>query len=451
MNKVNLRSQQLLSTLLFITLIGLLGWLSVQYKMEFDWTGNSRNSLTPASIKQLQSMKDPVKIIAFAPNGAEFRADTIQFFNRYIAAKSNVELEFIDPSKNPDKLRAYEVQAVGDMVIEYQGRREILRGEDMNEAPITLALQRLTFAQERWVVFLQGHGEHELMGEGASGLRGFESLLKSNGLKTRVLNLATSPSVPDNTATLVVAGPSSPLLDGEEKVLLEYLARGGNILWLSDPDAPPPPAALSAALGIVFENGTAIFPDFAALSGDPSMFITDKYPPTPVTEGLVENSVYPLARTLRMDMQAKPQPAWKPQPFLQSGQNAWLEAGALTGEIAFDPGKGDRPGPLTLGVLLTRTLPAPIGRAQRVAMVGDSDFLTNTFLGQAGNAKIGLNLVRWLVSRDDQLNITVPEAQDQALDLSPTMGLMIQIGFLIVMPLLLLIAGILRWAIRRRV
>ena len=55
--------------------IGLAGWLSNQYKLEFDWTANQRNTLTAASIKQLGNMKEPVKVLAFATSGAESRAE----------------------------------------------------------------------------------------------------------------------------------------------------------------------------------------------------------------------------------------------------------------------------------------------------------------------------------------------------------------------------------------
>jgi ABC-type uncharacterized transport system involved in gliding motility auxiliary subunit len=89
-------------------------------------------------------------------------------------------------------------------------------------------------------------------------------------------------------------------------------------------------------------------------------------------------------------------------------------------------------------------------RAQRVVLVGDSDFLSNAFVGQLGNAKLGLNIARWLASRDDQLDITIPPAQDQSLDLSPAVALTIQLAFLLLIPLLLLAVGIGRWLSRRR-
>jgi len=464
-NKTALRANQAISALLFLAAIGLLGWLSTQFKTEFDWTANQRNSLTAASVKQLGNLQGPVTVLAFAPAGPENRADTTQFFKRYSAVKKDLTVEFIDPIKSPTKVREFNIQQVGDLVLEYDGRRETVRAGEMNEASITQALQRLSFAEQRYVVFLQGHGERAVNDSGASGYTAFEQLLKENGFASQALNLGTTPRVPDNAALLVVAAPRTELLAGESKILVDYLAQGGNLLWLSDPDSPPPPEALRTALGVVFEKGTAIFPEYAAMTQDPSLFLTASYPPTPVTQNLTENTLFPLARALSSDLAAKPEPAWQPQPFLQSTQQAWVETGPLEGEIGFEPENGDKQGPLTLGLLLSRSVKAavpaadpakpdaaavPAERPQRVAIVGDSDFLANAILAQAGNGKLGLNLVRWLAARDDQLDITVPSAPDQALSLSPTMVLVLELSFLVMLPLLLMAIGIGRWLSRRR-
>lgn len=461
MKKTNLRIQQAVSALLMLAVIGLVGWLSNQYKLEFDWTANQRNTLTAASIKQLGNMKEPVKVLAFATSGAESRAEIEQFFGRYIKAKPDLAVEYIDPIKNPAKVREYNISNVGDLVIEYQGRRETVRAGEMNESTVTPALQRLSFAEERWLVFLQGHGEHDAAEPGASGYGQFVQALHDNGLKTQPLNLATSPRVPDNAAALVVAGPQVALTEGETQILVDYIKRGGNLLWLSDPDSPPPPPALAQLLGVRFDKGTAIFPEFAALGGDPSMFLTASYPRTPVTGELRENTAFPLMRSISTDPAAKPDPAWRSQPFLQSSQDAWLETGPLSGEVGFDADQGDVQGPLTLGLLLNRSVagekPEDAAadakvpeKTQRVALIGDSDFLSNAFIGQLGNSKLGLNLARWLASRDDQLDITIPPARDQSLNLSPLAALLIQFGFLLLLPLALLAVGIGRWLSRRR-
>jgi hypothetical protein len=55
-----------------------------------------------------------------------------------------------------------------------------------------------------------------------------------------------------------------------------------------------------------------------------------------------------------------------------------------------DPARGDRPGPVSLGVAIS----AP---KSRLVVVGDSDFVANYSATVPGNAEMFLAIVRWLV------------------------------------------------------
>ncbi|WP_255210745.1 hypothetical protein [Methylogaea oryzae] len=51
-------------------------------------------------------------------------------------------------------------------------------------------------------------------------------------------------------------------------------------------------------------------------------------------------------------------------------------------------------------------------------MLGDGDFLSNTYLGNGGNLNLGLNLVQWLSHNDQLINIPAKTASDAKLELS---------------------------------
>ena len=135
--------QQIISGLLIIAVIIALGWLSVRYNFKQDWTFNNRNTISEASQKQLASMKDPIRMIAFAYPGAPERASIQYFVDQYSRFKKDFEIEFVDPSTQPQKVKEYEISLAGEVVIEYQGRRETLR--TMSEQIITETLQRLSY------------------------------------------------------------------------------------------------------------------------------------------------------------------------------------------------------------------------------------------------------------------------------------------------------------------
>ncbi len=90
------------------------------------------------------------------------------------------------------------------------------------------------------------------------------------------------------------------------------------------------------------------------------------------------------------------------------------------------------------------------GDEQRVVVIGDGDFLSNTYLGNAGNLDLGLNLITWLSHDDAFIDIRARGAPDTALVMGRTTTAVIGLGFLVGLPLLLLAAGLVIWLRRRR-
>lgn len=451
MNKKQTLLQQILNGVLVLAVIVLLGFLSVRYKSELDWTANKRNSLTEASIKQLSSMPDPLTFHVFAPSGAEVRRGIEADLAKYRRSKPDLKIEFVDPSASPQKVREFNISYVGQVVVEYQNRRESLNAT--TEPAITTALQRLSYGGEQWVVFLEGHGERSTLEATPDSFSMFATALREKGLKVQPLNLIKNPSVPDNTSVLVIASPRAALLPGEIQLVQDYVARGGNLLWLADPDDAPGLAPLAQSLGVSWENGYAILPEYRLLgTGHPGFFVAVDYPSNPVTQGFDTVTLFPLARSLRIE----PGAGWNAQPLLQTSEAAWLETGDIeSGAVALDD--ADIQGPLTIGATLTRLhKPEAAGdetaapHPQRIALIGDADFLSDAYLGELGNQQLGLNLVQWLASRDAQLNIDIPKAPDTALYLPGWALITIALGFVLLLPLLLVAIGVTRWIIRRR-
>lgn len=465
------RIQQIINGLLILIVVVALGVLSARYKFEADWTHGNRNTLTAGSQKLLGTLKDPVQVLVFDYPNSDTRRDIESWIGRYQRFKPDVKLDFIDPSANPAKVKQYEITAPGEVVIEYQGRRETLR--QMSEALITGALQRLASTGERVVVFLEGHGERSVQpGPGATqnDLTQLAEALKGKGLKVQSLNLVKTPKIPDNTSTLVIAGPTQTLLDAEEKLIDDYVARGGNLLWLTDPEVPAGLPKLAATLGIHWQDGVVIFPDYAALgSPNPAVFLATDYPPSELTRDFREVTAFPLARSVAAETDPAKRNGWTATPVVQTDDQAWLETGKLdSGAVSFDPKAGDIGGPLNIGLALTRekkasdaadATPPKDGEAkpepakagtQRVLLFGDSDFLSDANLSTLANKPFALNLVQWLASNDAQLNIDVPKAPDTVLRLPGWAFWLIGLGYTLLLPALLLGFGVTRWLVRRR-
>jgi ABC-type uncharacterized transport system involved in gliding motility auxiliary subunit len=457
-NKKGTLFQQLGNGVLVIAVLVLLGFVSVRFKAELDWTANKRNTLTDASVQLLDSLSDPVTFYVFAPSGADTRRAVEEDLGKYQRVKKDIRIEYVDPSLSPQKVREFNINFIGEVVAEYQGRRENLRAT--TEQSITTALQRLSYAGEQYVVFLEGHGERSTAAQGPESYARFAQVLSDKGLKVQGLNLVQNPAVPENASVLVIASPTAKLFDGEIEILREYVNNGGNLLWLADPDFPAGIEPLAQDLGIEWQNGYAILPEYQLLgTGHPGFFAAVGYPPNPVTQGLDLVTLFPFVRSVG----GSGAEGWTLQPMLQTSEAAWLETGDIeSGTVALD--EGDIRGPLNIGVTLTRmfTPPAPeavegeeapekpAARQQRIVLVGDADFLADAYVGELGNQQLGLNIVQWLASRDAQLNIDIKNAPDTMLYLPGWATMTISAIFILLLPLGLVGFGVARWAVRRR-
>ena len=126
--------------------------------------------------------------------------------------------------------------------------------------------------------------------------------------------------------------------------------------------------------------------------------------------------------------------------------------------MSFDSSAGDIAGPVTMAVALHRHLKSSQTAethttsskgSQRIVIVGDSDFLSDTYIGAGANLSLGLNIFNWLVGDDDFVSVEVKPSPDTKLELSDTQLIVIAFGFFFIIPLLLLLIGFRIWYVRK--
>jgi ABC-type uncharacterized transport system involved in gliding motility auxiliary subunit len=457
-----IRLQNLIFSLLFITVMGLLAWLSTRYSIQFDWTAASRHTLSEASRKVLGALQGPIKITAYARENKALREQINDQINRYRRVKPDISLEFVNPDTKPDKVRELGITADGELVIEYQGRSENL--QEPGESTLTNALQRLASARGQPVVFLEGHGERSPTGQANQDLGQFGGEIKRKGANLLAINLGVTPKIPDNASVLVLASPQAGYLPGEVANVEEYVKKGGNLLWLGEPGDLHGLQPLADQLGLGFLPGTVVDANTQLFGiDDPTFALVAEYSAHPITHGFQTMTLFPTAAALEKAGES----GFEATPLLSTLARSWTETGAIEGKIEFNGDKGERQGPLTIGFVLTRERPAekppeakkendnPGAEAdaapqQRIVVIGDGDFLSNSYLGNAGNLNLGLNIVQWLSQNDQFINIPAKTAPDQTLNLSPLASGSIAVGFLVVLPLVLLGTGFFIWLQRRK-
>jgi len=433
------RLQNIIFVVLFLVFMAMIAWFSERYNISSDWTNNSRNTLSDASIKLLDKIEGPISITSFVSSSEQIE----KFVQRYKNHKDDISLNFIDPDIEPQLARENGVRVKGELVLRYGERRENL--QTLTEQSMTNALQRLARNAKRFIVFLEGHGERSPRGQANHDLSDWTAQLESRGINTQTINLGVNQQIPTNASALVIASPQVDLLPGEVSIIGNYLDKGGNLLWLSDPGKTHGLGILAEQLGIEFHPGMVVDPTTQRLGlNDPRITIIAEYGTQAVTNNFSNLTLFPQATAIELIEGSD----WLADAFLITAPDSWSETGALEGELALDAGE-DIPGPLNIGVILTRNITTEPALEQRVIVVGDGDFISNQYLGNAGNQDLGLNLANWL-SRDDAfINIPTKTSTDLSLEFSASTAGIIGL-FFILLPILLLVTGFIIWQRRRR-
>ncbi len=437
--------QNQLFTLLFALAMGLLAWLSTRYPLQADWTANGRNTLSAASQALLARMDAPIQITAYVREQPALRDAIARVIGRYQRYKPDLTLHFVNPDLLPDRARELGISGDGLLYVDYGGRSE--KFQQLNEQALTRVLQRLSRPGERAVLFLDGHGERKPLGIANHDLGTFGQELEKIGIRPRPLNLVAEARIPTDAAALVIAGPRTPLAPGAVEAILEYVRQGGHLLWLRDPDEPAVLQPLAAVLGIAFLPGVVVDADAPGLGiQNPAFIPIADYGPHPITEKLRAPALLPQAAALTV----QPGGGWTAAVLLESQPRSWTETGPLEGPMQFDPDSAERSGPLTVGVALVRPRPDAAPSQQRIVVIGDGDFLSNTYLGNGANLELGLNMFNWLTV--DEVPILIPPriAPDPNLTLSAGALALIAAVFLIGLPVTLIASGWLIWFRRRR-
>ncbi|MFC5742521.1 GldG family protein [Dyella tabacisoli] len=429
---------------------GAIGYLSTRHEFIADWTHGRRASLSHETAAVLATLPGAVEIVSYASPQGDLRQTIAGFVQRYQRIKPDLALRFVDPQLDPAAMRELGVTVDGALIVHYQNREQRL--EELSERGLTNALERLARGDERIVAFVTGDGERRADGKANADLGTFISQLEGRGMRAVPLSFTQVTAVPEHTDLVVLASPELTLPAGAVKALTDYVANGGNVLWLTEPaNEDLGLAPLANALGVRVLPGVLVDGQGAALGlKDPRLIALGDYPPQAITHGFTLTTLFPQVSALAQLAQS----GWDVQAFLRSGPQSWTAFHPIDNEhptdVRFDAAAGELKGPLDFGFALSRLSPSPTKREQRAVVIGDGDFLSNTFLGNAGNRALGERVFDWLLGDDALVNLPPRGAPDRILQLSQSQLNAVSMGFMIGLPLLLLtIGGCIVWRRRR--
>ncbi len=448
----NSRSTQAVHALIAImavfAIVGLLNFLGTRYYLRQDLTETQLFSLAPQSQQLVRRLEKPVKIWIFDVNRNPLDKELLENYRR---ESSKFEFEYVDPQARPTLANKFGVQDYGEVYLESGDNRQLVQklntNERLSEIRLTNRLQQLNSTTTTPVYFLQGHGEHSLT-SGQGGISQAIQGLSNINYTGSPLNLGEKSQVPKDVSVVVVAGPKRELFDREVKALQDYLNGGGNLLLMIDPNTNTNLDSLLKEWGVILDNRLAVDVSGSAVGLGPAVAIVTDYGQHPITQDFGNGiSFYRLARPLEINpvagikstilLQTKPYP------------DSWAESDQESEKLDFNP-QTDIPGSLTLGVALTKTIPAAPTMESRLVVIGDSEFATDGLFEQQLNGDVFLNSVTWLSQQDQQpLSIRPKEPRNRRINLSILQTTLLAISSLLLLPLLGLVTAAIIWWKRR--
>jgi ABC-type uncharacterized transport system involved in gliding motility auxiliary subunit len=448
-------------------LVGL-NWIASRQNKRWDFTEGGQYSLSDQTRQLLRGLDRPLTMKVFYRGGTGEIDRFRDQLGEYQYTSSQVQVEYIDPDQDPMKAKALDVQSYGTIVLEYDGRVE--RTTSTDEQGLANALKRLLEGTTKKIYFSRGHGERDSAGSGAEAYSEFANALKSENFEVATLALAQSPTVPDDTTVLVVAGPKSDFLPAEIDAVKAYLGRGGKLLLMIDPPESPtsPPVANLVALAKewAINVGTNVVVDQQSIQTPVFPVVVD-YPPHAITENFSRvMTAFLFTRTVEpVDGGADGRFA---QKLLETSPRSWAEsdlAGLFkTGKPQPDLDKGDKQGPVAIAAAVTAPAATPPATATppepdkpeapkpetRLVVMGDSDFVSNQSINSIqGNRDLGLNIANWLAQQENLIAIRAKNPTDRRLTLTQEQGQAIFWLTLFVVPGLLFATAFRVWWKRR--
>ena len=436
----------LVLTLAVIGIIVIVNLFIYNNDVSWDLTEDKENSLAEESLDILNKLDISVEAKAFYSSDSSTTTAVTLFENFRRNAGGKFDYEFIDPYEDPVAAKQAEVSLDGTTVLYAGDQTQMITS--LTEESLINAIVKLQNPKQSAVYVLTGHGEEDFFTSSDYSLVELESLMESKNYQVAALNLASTQSVPEDAEAIFIAAPQIPLAQDEVDLLAEYVANGGSLILLSEPEFltegagedNPLHTYLQDEWGLTMGNDMIIDPTINPMN----YAIADQYADHPITEA-VDNytTLFPTAHSLAVETVTD---VTTDELVLTTSQS-WAETGIeglFNNEAEYDD--SDIPGPVPIAVAMENA-----ATGARIVVIGDSDFATDNFITAYGNIDFAMSMVDWATQNENLINLSIAETTTRVL-VPPTNAtkLGIVLGGLVGIPLFIAAVGIIVGIQRKR-
>jgi ABC-type uncharacterized transport system involved in gliding motility auxiliary subunit len=419
-------------------------------KQILDLTEDNVNTLSPELNSALATLSEKVTATAFFSQSNNTETTDQLLSNIKANSNGNFDYQFINPDRDPQAALNAGITGDGKILLQMGDRKEIVAFA--SETEILKGMLRLLNPGNNVVYFLTGHGERDIEQSGEASMTRAKSTLESKNYTVKPLNLLAENQIPEDASLIVIAGPLQPVSEEEVNLLKEYLASGGSLIIMEDPtaltefgDASDPLADMLAQdWGITLNNDIVIDLNSPQPTTAAAAYYDSAHPVTVNMNNLV--SFFPFTRSLTL---AGSTEGATLTPLVQTNERSWGETDfkSLTQggtEVGMD--QTEVQGPLTLAVAGENST-----TGGRLVVFGTSNFAVDQIFDAYGNGDMFVNSVDWSAEQEDLASITPKTPTERTFKMpSQPLWIVILLSTVIVIPGLVVFAGVSTWLSRRR-
>ena len=462
----------LASCLALLALVAMVNYLASRHFLRFQWMADERYRLSPMTLKLLQTRTNQVKVIVFFDPDEPLYASVKGLINEYQLACPKLDVEYVNYLLLTGRANLIKGQyqlsdADKDLVIfDCNGKKRIVRARELSDYDLqgifagkeakrttfkgeqyfTSAILRVTDPKPFKAYCLQGHGEHDPTSEDeGTGYLKFARVLEDKYIVLEPLSLLTN-DVPADCQLLIIAGPRHTFSPDELERIENYLNHGGGrafILLMNPGIEGVKPSGLEKVLANwgVAVGGGLVTDGAQAKAGQNNVLFVGNFGQHDI--------VRPLAGSrlgLVLPHSVRPQPGTS-----RAADAAKVVELAFTTEQGKEAGRASGAVPLMVAVE-KGTIPgvAADTGSTRLVVVGDSLFLVNANIEFDANRDFESLAVNWLLDRVQLLAIGPRPVHEYKISLTQSQMNGARWILMGAMPGIVLLAGLLVWAGRRK-
>lgn len=466
----------ILVALLILIFIAINMWTQSLNLNPIDLSQDKLYTLTDESQEKVKNIQKDVNIYFVEYEEGDSNFDLAK---QYTNANEKIKVEIVNASSRPDLASKYGLETGNQgIIVECGDKYKVLTSSDLvtydtsTYETISIAEQKLTSAIKSVtsdvipkVYFLEGYSEFSL----SSNMQYLNIYLANEVNEIKTLDLLSSGKVPDDCDTLVITTPSKDFDEIATNAIIDYINSGKNILWLNaaltKQTDMPNVAKILAMYGVKpFEKGVIRETDSSKMISGSADLIKPEIEYSTITKDIYNTTglIFLNATKINLvDETALEELKVSKTELLHASDASYFRTDFTiqTNSIADNEEKGK----FLIGAELSKTISSAneeTGEKEKMSKLviyGENYFITDYQMNSsystgiiqlAYNKDLVLNSMSYLVNRQEDITArkntgtvtyTATEQQD----------IIIRVVIFAV-PILIIIAGIIVWIIRRR-